>query len=97
MPTFHPLHGGIVVKPDEQEQKTASGVILPGTLQHEPMVGNVVAVGLGEYDAEGTRTPTQVREGDRIVFGKCSGVEIQFDDTRHLLLKEKDILGVVTR
>ena len=97
MPEFHPLRGGIVVKPDEQEEQTASGVILPGTLQHEPMVGTVVAVGPGEYDEEGNRIPTQVREGDRIVFGKWSGAELHFDDVLHLMLKEKDILGVVRR
>ena len=81
----------------EQEQQTTSGIILPDTLQHEPMVGTVVAVGPGEYDSEGTRTPTQVREGDRIVFGKCSGTELYFDENRHLLLREEDILGVVIR
>lgn len=97
MPTFHPLHGGIIVKPDEQEEQTTSGVFLPGTLQQEPMVGIVIAVGPGDYDSEGTRTPTQVREGDRVVFGKWSGAELLFDDVSHLVLKERDILGIVRR
>lgn len=97
MRKFYPLKGGIVVEPDEQQKETASGLFLPDTLQYEPMVGTIVAVGQGEYDKEGKRIPTQVRLGDRIVFGKCSGVEIRFGDTNHLMLKEEDILGIVNR
>lgn len=96
MPTLHPLHGGIIVKPDEQKKQTTSGVILPETLQHEPMVGTIVAVGPGKRDSEGTRIEIQVRVGDRVVFGKWSGTELHVDGNRYLVLEEKDIFGTVS-
>ncbi|MGD2205341.1 MAG: co-chaperone GroES [Anaerolineae bacterium] len=88
-----PLADRLVVEPIEQEEKTASGIILPETAKEKPQEGKVVAVGPGRKDEDGERIPMDVAEGDRVLYAKYAGTEVKFDDRKYLILKESDILA----
>ena len=92
---FRPLHDRVVVKRIEAEQKTAGGIIIPGTAQEKPQEGEIVAVGPGARDENGKVQPLDVKPGDRILFGKWSGTEVKIDGQDLLIMKESDIMGVV--
>jgi chaperonin GroES len=90
-----PLQDRVIVKRvEEQEQKSAGGIIIPDTAKEKPQEGKVVAVGPGRRE-DGKVLTVDVKVGDRILFGKYSGTEIKLDGQEHLLLREEDILGVV--
>jgi chaperonin GroES len=93
---FRPLHDRIVVKRLESETKTASGLIIPETAKEKPVEGEVVAVGTGARTESGSIIPMDVKTGDRVLFGKWSGTEIKIDGTEYLVMKESDIVGVIT-
>ena len=93
---FKPLHDRVLVERVEQDEKTAGGIIIPDTAQEKPMEGKVIAVGSGERDENGKVTPLDVKAGDKILFGKWSGTEVKIDDEDLLIMKESDILGVIT-
>ena len=90
-----PLADRVVVEPMEQEEKTASGIILPETAKEKPQKGVVLAVGPGRYGDEDERIPMDVKEGDKVLFAKYAGTEIKLNDKKLLILKESDILAVV--
>ena len=90
-----PLNDRVIVKRVEQEQKTSGGIIIPDTAKEKPQEGLVVAVGPGKRDDEGKRTALEVKEGDRILFGKYAGTEIKIDGEEHILMREDDILGIL--
>lgn len=90
-----PLNDRVIVKRVEQEQKTSGGIIIPDTAKEKPQEGLVVAVGPGKRDDEGKRTALEVKEGDRILFGKYAGTEIKIDGEEHLFMREDDILGIL--
>ena len=93
---IRPLADRLIVKRvDDQEQKSAGGIIIPDTAKEKPQEGKVVAVGRGKLSEEGKVIPLDVKAGDRILFGKYSGTEIKIDGEEHLILREEDVLGVV--
>ena len=93
---IRPLADRLIVKRvDEQEQKSAGGIIIPDTAREKPQEGKVVAVGRGKLNDDGKVIPLDVKAGDRILFGKYSGSEIKIDGEEHLILREEDVLGVV--
>ena len=92
---FRPLHDRVVVRRLEQEEKTAGGIIIPDTAKEKPQQGEVVAVGPGARDESGRVTPLDVKEGDRVLFGKWSGTEVRIDNEDLLVMKESDIMGVL--
>ena len=92
---FRPLHDRVVVKRVEAEQKTAGGIIIPGTAQEKPQEGEIVAVGPGARDDKGALVALTVKAGDRVLFGKWSGTEVKIDGQDLLIMKESDILGIV--
>ncbi len=92
---FRPLHDRVVVKRVEAEQKTAGGIIIPGTAQEKPQEGEIVAVGPGARDDKGALVALTVKPGDKILFGKWSGTEVKIDGQDLLIMKEADILGIV--
>ncbi len=93
---FRPLHDRVVVEPSEHEEKTAGGIIVPDTAQEKPMQGKVVAVGPGARGEDGTLQPPDVKKGDTILYGKYSGTEVKIDDKELLIMRESDIMGVLT-
>ncbi|MBB4657786.1 co-chaperone GroES [Parvularcula dongshanensis] len=92
---FRPLHDRVLVRRVEEDTKTAGGIIIPDTAKEKPQQGEVVAVGTGTRGENGDVTPLDVREGDRILFGKWSGTEVKLDGEDLLIMKESDILGIV--
>jgi len=92
---FRPLHGRVVVKRLEGEDKTKGGIIIPDTVKEKPQDGKIIAVGPGGRDETGKLIPLDVKAGDRILFGKWSGTEVKIDGDDLLIMKESDILGVV--
>ena len=93
---FRPLHDRVVVKRIEAEEKSAGGIIIPDTAKEKPQQGEVVAVGPGGRDDSGKLIPIDVKDGDRILFGKWSGTEVKLDGVEYLIMKESDIMGVLT-
>lgn len=94
---FRPLHDRIVVKRITAEEKSAGGIIIPDTAKEKPQQGKVIAVGKGKVEKDGKVTPLDVKEGDTILFGKYSGQEIKMDGEEYLIMREEEILGVVTK
>ena len=93
---FRPLHDRVVVKRIEAEEKSAGGIIIPDTAKEKPMQGEIVAVGPGGRDDNGKLTPIDVKAGDKVLFGKWSGTEVKLDGDELLIMKESDIMGVIT-
>lgn len=89
-----PLADRVVVKPIEQEEKTAGGIVLPDTAKERPQEGEVVAVGEGKLLDNGERVPPQVKVGDRVLFAKYGGTEVKIDGVEYLILRESDILAI---
>jgi chaperonin GroES len=92
---FRPLHDRVVVRRLEAEEKTAGGIIIPDTAKEKPMEGEVIAVGPGARDEAGKLVPLDVRDGDRILFGKWSGTEVKLDGEELVIMKETDIMGII--
>lgn len=93
---FRPLHDRVLVRRVESEQKTAGGIIIPDTAQEKPMEGQILAVGAGRINDDGKVFALDVKEGDRVIFGKWSGTEIKVNGEDLLIMKESDIMGIVT-
>ena len=92
---FRPLHDRVVIRRVEPEGKTTGGTFIPDTVQEKPMEGEIVAVGPGARDEAGKVVPLDVKQGDRILFGKWSGTEVKLDGEDLLIMNESDIMGVV--
>jgi|TARA_B000000532_G_scaffold231797_1_gene214025 chaperonin GroES len=80
----------------ESEDKTAGGIIIPDTAKEKPMEGKVIAVGSGARDETGKVQPLDVKEGDAVLFGKWSGTEVKIDGQDYLIMKESDIMGIIS-
>jgi chaperonin GroES len=93
---FRPLHDRVVVQRVDAEEKSKGGIIIPDTAKEKPQEGRVVAVGPGARDEAGKLQPLDVKAGDRVLFGKWSGTEIKLDGEDYLIMKESDIMGVLT-
>ena len=92
---IRPLGDRIVVKRQAQEEKTKGGIIIPDTAKEKPIEGLVVAVGNGKVLEDGTVRKLDIKEGDKVLFGKYSGTDVKIDGEEHLILREDDILGVI--
>jgi len=90
-----PLHDRVIVKRVEEEDKTKGGIIIPDTAKEKPVEGKVVAVGDGKVQEDGKKTPLEVKAGDRVLFGKYAGTEIQIDGEENIIMKEDDIIAIV--
>jgi chaperonin GroES len=92
---FRPLHDRVVVRRLEEEERTKGGIIIPDTAKEKPQQGEVIAAGPGARNEQGQLVALDVKEGDRILFGKWSGTEVKIDGEDLLIMKESDILGVL--
>jgi chaperonin GroES len=92
---IRPLQDRILVKRIDEEEKTKGGIIIPDTAKEKPSEGKVVAVGKGKVSEDGKLTPLDVKKGDRILFSKYSGTEVNIEGDEHLIIREDDVLGVV--
>ena len=93
---FRPLGDRVVVKRVEEESKTKGGIIIPDTAKEKPQEGEVIAVGPGARDENGKVQPLELKAGDKILFGKWSGTEIKLNGEDLLIMKESDVLGVLS-
>jgi len=91
-----PLNDRVLVIRVKEDQKTAGGIIIPDTAKEKPQEGKIIAVGSGKMVESGERVPLQVKEGDRVLFSKYAGNEIKIDGVEHLIMREDDILGVLS-
>ena len=92
---FRPLHDRVAIRRVNAEEKTTGGIIIPDTAQEKPMEGKVLAAGPGTRNEQGQLVPLDVKEGDRILFGKWSGTEVKLDTEELLIMKESDIMGII--
>jgi chaperonin GroES len=90
-----PLHDRLLVKRIEEEDKTKGGLIIPDTAKEKPMQGKIIAVGKGKVGEDGKLRPLDVHKGDRVLFSKYSGNEIQLEGDEHLIIREDDVLAVL--
>ncbi len=92
---IRPLHDRVLVKRLDDEQTTKGGIIIPDTAKEKPQQGKVIAVGPGRVNEEGKVTPLDVKTGDRVLFSKYAGTEIELEGGEHLILREEDILAIL--
>lgn len=93
---IRPLHDRILVKRIEEETKTAGGLYIPDSAKEKPIQGEVIAVGAGKRDKDGKLLAVEVKAGDRVLFSKYSGTEVKLDGEEHLIMREDDILAVLS-
>ena len=93
---FRPLHHRVVVKRIDAEDKTAGGILIPDSAKEKPSQGEIIAVGPGSRDESGKLIPIDLKASDRVLFGKWSGTEVKLDGQELLIMKESDIMGVLT-
>ncbi len=94
--TLHPLHDRIVVQRIEEGEVRRGGLIIPDSAKEKPQEGKVLAVGKGTVNEDGKKTPLDVKAGDRVLFGKYSGSEVTLDGEEYLIMKEDDVLGILS-
>jgi len=92
---IRPLADRVVVKPLEETEQMRGGLYIPDTAKEKPQQGEVIAVGPGRLTDEGQRIPLEVKEGDRVLYGKYSGTEVTVGDETYLILRESDVLAVI--
>ena len=92
---IRPLQDRIIVKRIEEEETTAGGIIIPDTAKEKPQEGKVIAVGKGKLGEDGKVQPLDVKKGDKVLFSKYAGTEVNIEDVEHLIIREDDVLGVV--
>jgi chaperonin GroES len=90
-----PLHDRILIQRIDEEETTKGGIIIPDTAKEKPQEGKVIAVGNGKIADDGKVTPLDVKKGDRVLFSKYAGTEINVDGEEHLIIREDDVLGVL--
>jgi len=94
---LQPLADRVVVKPIEGEEVSKGGIILPDTAKEKPQKGQVIAVGPGRLDADGKRIPPEVKKGDKVIYQKFAGSELKQGDEEVLILRESDILAIISK
>ncbi len=94
---IRPLQDRVLVKRIESEEKTKGGIIIPDTAKEKPIEGEVLAVGKGKIQEDGTVRPLDVKVGDRVLFGKYSGTEVKIEGEESLIVREDDVLGVIVK
>jgi len=96
--SLKPLEDRIVVKPSDEEETTASGIVIPDTAKERPQEGKVVAVGPGRFDEDGkNRVPMDVKEGDTVIYSKYGGTEVKVEGDEYLILSARDVLATVEK
>ena len=93
---FTPLHDRILVRRVEEADTTRGGIIIPDSAKDKPQEGEVISAGKGKISEEGKVRPLDVKEGDRILFGKYSGTEIKLDGEDFIIMREEEVLGIIT-
>ena len=93
--TIRPLQDRVLVKRLEEVEKTKGGIIIPDTAKEKPIEGKVIAVGGGYVQKDGEVRALEVKKGDRVLFGKYGGTEVQIEGEEHLIMREDDILAIV--
>ncbi len=91
-----PLYDRVLIKRVEEKETRSGGIIIPDSAKEKPMEGKVVAIGAGRVNKDGKRVALEVKVGDRILFGKYAGQEIKIDDKEHVILKEDEVLGIIS-
>jgi chaperonin GroES len=91
-----PLNDRVLVKRMDPEERAKSGIIIPDTAKEKPLEGRVVAVGSGRLDDNGKRIALEVKAGDRVLIGKYTGTEVKLEDVEHVILREDEILGIIS-
>ena len=92
---LRPLHDRLLIRPLDAEEKTAGGIIIPDTAKEKPMEGEVVAAGSGTKGEDGKITPLDVKQGNRVLYGKWSGTEVKVDGEDLLIVRETDVMGII--
>lgn len=92
---LRPLEDRVVIKPQEAEEKTAGGIVLPDTAKEKPLMGKVISVGPGKLMDNGKRAAIAVKKDDTVLFGKYGGNDVELDGEDYKILRESDILGVI--
>jgi chaperonin GroES len=90
-----PLQDRILVQRVPEEQTTKGGIIIPDTAKEKPIEGKIIAVGSGRVGDDGKRIPLEVKEGDRVLFGKYGGTEVKIEGEDYLIMREDDVLGII--
>ena len=93
---FTPLHDRVLISRIEEAESTRGGIIIPDTAKDKPQEGEVISVGKGKVNEDGKVFPLAVKEGDRILFGKYSGTEIKLDGEDFIIMREEEVLGILT-
>ena len=94
---IQPLHDRVIVRRIDEGEQVRGGIIIPDSAKEKPQEGEVIAAGLGKYKEDGSRQALDVKTGDRVLFGKYGGSEIKVDGEDLLMMREDEILGVITR
>ena len=94
---MRPLHDRVIVKREEEERKSAGGIVIPDTAAEKPVRGDVVAVGSGKVLENGESRPVDVKVGDKVLFGKYSGTEVKIDGKDYIVMREDDIMAIIDR
>ena len=94
---IRPLQDRVIATRVKEEEKTKGGIVIPDTAKEKPIEGEVLAVGPGKVTEDGSQRAPDVKVGDRILFGKYAGTEVKFHGEEHVVLREDDILGVITK
>lgn len=97
MASITPLQDRIIIKRIDEGEQIRGGIIIPDSAKEKPQEGEVIAVGAGKKLDSGERVAMDVKEGDRVLFGKYAGTEVKLDDEEYLIMREDDILGVIER
>ena len=92
-----PLHDRVILKRVEEKETVKGGIIIPDTAKEKPMEGEVISVGPGKKMEDGKRSPMDLKAGDRVLFGKYAGTEIKIDDVEYVIMREEEILAVLTK
>ena len=94
---FRPLHDRVLIESLDSEEKTSGGIIIPDTAKDKPQEGKVIAVGPGSKNDAGKLAPLDVKVGDHVLFGKWSGTEVKIDGKEYSIMKESDIMGIISK
>ncbi len=92
---FRPLHDRVLIRPLDNEERTAGGIIIPDTAKEKPTEGKVISVGPGTRDEDGKLQPLELKKGDRVLFGKWAGTEVKIEGEDLTIMKESDIMAVI--
>jgi chaperonin GroES len=94
---FVPLHDRVLIRRIEEQESTPSGIIIPDTAKDKPQEGEVLVVGKGKIKEDGNVVPLDVKPGDRILFGKYAGTEVNIKGEEYLIMREEEVLGITTK